>query len=82
MSNRTKRNIFFILSAIVLIALLCIILIHTYQLWKFEGTKFGEENYTYFELLLSMQKGSIIITVALTALPFLIALHYHRKNNV
>ena len=82
MDYKKLRNCLYLISAIIFIVLIAYILLHTYNLWKFEGPKFSEENYSLIELLFARQKGAIILTFFGTAMPLLLGVFCHSKHKL
>ncbi len=79
MNCKIIRNCCLVISILIFLSLLTFIFNDTYDLWKNEGPKFGEDNYTFIELLLSRQKGALLITAIATLIPLLLAIFFYKK---
>lgn len=79
MMNKTKRNICLIISVFILLVMITTMLLHTYEMWKYEP-KYSEIHFTFFELIFEIQKGALLITVFATFIPFTLGLYYHFKK--
>lgn len=79
MNYKIIRNCCFVLSIVIFFSLIAFIFTHNYDLWKNEGPKFSEENYTFIELLFARQKVALLFTGVATLIPLLLTIFFHKK---